>query len=207
MKTPSKAFVAVPALALLPLAVGAVSPGSHTTPGASAATKQSGRTILMPQIVHRGPKVAPSRMARLTGRVKFDPARPGRPVVIQRKVGNNPCSKVAVKRQNKHGAVAFKGRARTRGRLDPLPRRGRTLERTEPSGRTSTTRGRVAHGLPGRVPGHGTEPEQVGLPAPGRPQGRVRPCLLGEHEEGGEGAQRPCRPAGQDEPPTPTPPG
>jgi beta-glucanase (GH16 family) len=115
MKTTPKASVAVLALALLPLAVGVVAPGSQTTPSAAAATKQSGRTLLMPQIVHRGPKVAPSRMARLTGRVRFRPARPGRPVVIQRKVGNNPWRKVAVKRQNKHGAVAFKGRARTRG--------------------------------------------------------------------------------------------
>lgn len=83
-----------------------------TTPSASAATRQSGSTTLLPQIVQPGSGVALSDTARLAGSVRFSPARKGRPVVIQRRIGSGAWQNVTTKRENGAGLVKFTAAAK-----------------------------------------------------------------------------------------------
>jgi beta-glucanase (GH16 family) len=107
-----RAALALSAFALVVPTLGVVAPAGTTVPGADAAVRQGGTTILMPAIVQPGAKVAAANKARLTGKVKFRPIRKGRPVVIQRRVGKGPWQKVATKRQNGRGVVEFVAPAR-----------------------------------------------------------------------------------------------
>jgi beta-glucanase (GH16 family) len=111
MKLVLKVALGLFAFALLVPALDVVTPGG-TTPSASAAIRQSGKTVLLPQIVQPGATVASANGARLTGTVKFRPARKGRPVLIQRRIGSGSWRKVATKRQNGAGIVSFVGPAR-----------------------------------------------------------------------------------------------
>jgi beta-glucanase (GH16 family) len=76
---------------------------------ASAARVVPGRgvTWLLPPLAQQGVHEAPAGSARLAGVVRFTPARPGRQVVIQRRVAGGPWRSVLVKRQNRAGAVTF----------------------------------------------------------------------------------------------------
>jgi beta-glucanase (GH16 family) len=86
------------------------------------AVRGSGTTTLLPPIVHQGTRTAHAGRAKLAGTVKFSPARQGRRVVIQRRLGGRSWQKVAVKRQNRTGVVQFTAAAGRAGR--PFTYRG-----------------------------------------------------------------------------------
>jgi beta-glucanase (GH16 family) len=90
-----------------------VTPEAVTVQRAPAAR---GVTRLMPQIVQPGGKVAAAGSARLTGNVQFYPARPGRPVVVQRRLGTGPWRNVVTEKQNRAGVVYFVAAAAQGGR-------------------------------------------------------------------------------------------
>ncbi|HSE07195.1 MAG TPA: glycoside hydrolase family 16 protein [Nocardioidaceae bacterium] len=68
---------------------------------------QSGKTTLTPPVVQPGGRVDAADRARLIGRVRFHPARRGRPVVLQRRVGRQAWERVSVRKQNRWGVVRF----------------------------------------------------------------------------------------------------
>lgn len=111
MKFLAKSSVAAVALGLITPLLGV----AVTTAPVAAAVSQTGRTVLLPSIVQGGAKVAPSHRARLTGRIVFRPVRTGRPVAIQQRVGSGSWQTVTVQKQDRRGAVAFTGPARSRG--------------------------------------------------------------------------------------------
>lgn len=115
MKSMPRALSLLLAFGLVLSGAGLLALGATPSP-AEAAVRQSGRTVLLPQIVHNGNKAAASRAARLTGSVHFRPARAGRPVVIQRRVGRGPWRKVTVARQNRNGVVGFNAPAFAKNR-------------------------------------------------------------------------------------------
>jgi hypothetical protein len=79
---------------------------------AAAATRQTGRTALLPQVVQPGGTPANANAALVTGYVKFGPARKGRKVIVQKKLGTGVWRKHAVARQSGAGVVRFNGPAR-----------------------------------------------------------------------------------------------
>jgi hypothetical protein len=87
---------------------------SASVPSASAAVRQSGKTVVLPQIVQPGGKPATAAAARVAGQIKFRPARKGRTVVIQKRLGTGAWRKHTVTRQNKAGVVRFNGPASKR---------------------------------------------------------------------------------------------
>lgn len=111
MRSQHKSALALAALALLVPAL------ALTSGSASAATRQSGRTVLLPQIVQNGGTVAAADAAKLAGSVRFKPARKGRPVVIQRRIGTGAWQKVTTKRENGAGVVSFTGAAKKNGKF------------------------------------------------------------------------------------------
>lgn len=107
---------------------GGVTSAAGTTAASSTAARgaQSGATSLSAQIVQPGARKARAGNALLTGTVKFNPARKGRPVQIQRRVeGSGKWRTVARKQQDKRGRVSFNGKGYDRG--DPYEYRGRAL--------------------------------------------------------------------------------
>jgi beta-glucanase (GH16 family) len=66
-----------------------------------------GVTWLLPPLAQQGARPAWAGSARLAGVVRFSPARPGRQVVVQRRVAGGPWRSVVVKRQDRTGAVTF----------------------------------------------------------------------------------------------------
>jgi hypothetical protein len=98
------------ALALVALAL--VIPTLTLNGPAEAAARQTGRTVLLPQIVQPGGSPANANAARVTGYVKFSPARKGRKVIVQKKLGSGAWRKHSAARQNGAGTVSFSGPAR-----------------------------------------------------------------------------------------------
>jgi beta-glucanase (GH16 family) len=96
-------------------AIGLLSPLLVVTAGASsgAPTAQSGVTVLSAPFVQPGRGVAASSKAKLAGSVRFQPARKGRPVKIQRRVGDGSWTTVSRTRQDGAGTVRFVGAAYT----------------------------------------------------------------------------------------------
>lgn len=88
------------------------SPVSTSTTQQSSGAAQRGSTTLLPQIVQQGVEPARAGSARTAGTVKFSPARKGRKVIVQRKLGAGPWRKHVVRRQNGVGSVTFTGPAR-----------------------------------------------------------------------------------------------
>ena len=86
-------------------------PAQTAAPDPASKARQSGVTSLTAPVVQPGGRPASSSKARLAGSVQLTPARPGRPVVIQRQVAGGPWKRVARKPQNKAGAVHFTGPA------------------------------------------------------------------------------------------------
>lgn len=109
---------AAAALATIGLLVAGLSPpAAGPAVGAERATDARvvpgrGTTWLLPPLAQQGVRPAWANGARLAGVVRFSPARPGRPVVIQRRVAGGPWRTVVVKRQDRHGAVTFYAAAR-----------------------------------------------------------------------------------------------
>lgn len=87
-------------------------PGPAPVPAAAAAP-QRGVTSLTAPVIQPGGRPVRSTKARLSGTVKFSPARRGRPVMIQRRVDDGPWRRIARKRQNGSGAVRFTSAAQT----------------------------------------------------------------------------------------------
>ena len=87
-----------------------------------SAVRQQGTTRVLPPVAQQGRGVASAGRAKVTGTVTFSPARRGRVVVIQRRMRTGAWARYAVKRQNSHGVVAFRGAATQSGR--PLVYRG-----------------------------------------------------------------------------------
>lgn len=123
MKSVLKPALVLSALALVIPLLGVLGPAGVAAPAAEAAIRQSGSTALSPAIVQPGAKVAAAKKARLSGMVKFKPARKGRPVVVQRKVRGGAWQKVTTVRQNRAGVVRFTGPARN-ARNKPFSYRG-----------------------------------------------------------------------------------
>lgn len=92
-------------------------------PQASAVVTQRAATVLTAPVVQPGKDVARASRARLSGTVRLWPAREGRPVVIQRRVGNGPWSEVTTRRQDAAGTVGFTGASSSRGGM-PYEYRG-----------------------------------------------------------------------------------
>jgi beta-glucanase (GH16 family) len=99
-------------LATLGLLVAGVTAGVTQTAGAEPAAAHRvvpgrGVTWLLPPLAQQGARAAWAGSARLVGVVRFTPARPGRQVVIQRRVADGPWRSFVVKRQDGAGAVTF----------------------------------------------------------------------------------------------------
>jgi hypothetical protein len=116
-RTPAvaSALAAITLLALLGPA-----PSQATT--VRASHRVTGTTELLPPVVQPGRRVAAARGARLSGTVRFSPARRGRPVVLQRRLRGGPWRALATRRQGPRGVVAFTAKASRGGR--PFTYRG-----------------------------------------------------------------------------------
>ncbi len=106
-------------------AIGLLSPLLVLTsaPSSGAPSAQSGVTVLSAPYVQPGRGVASSTKAKLVGTVRFEPARLGRPVKVQRRAGDGSWKTVARARQDRGGTVRFTGAAHTPGGA-PLEYRG-----------------------------------------------------------------------------------
>jgi beta-glucanase (GH16 family) len=116
-RTPAvaSALAAVTLLALLGPAP------SQATP-VRAPHRVTGTTVLLPPVVQPGGRVAAASRARLSGTVRFTPARRGRPVVVQRRLPGGPWRALTTRRQGPRGVVAFTAKASRGGR--PFTYRG-----------------------------------------------------------------------------------
>jgi len=112
MRFSFRSLLALVALALVVPTLALTS--ESALPSADAAVRQRGTTVLLPQVVQNGAKVARADGARLAGSIRFRPIRKGRPVVIQRRIGTGAWHKVATKRQNGAGVVNFVAPAKKR---------------------------------------------------------------------------------------------
>ena len=98
------------------------SQGTSLTPPASGTgenvgrLRQSGRLRMLPQIVQPGPHIRSAAIARSAMFGKFEPARAGREVVLQRQSGTSWVN-VATDRQNRHGVAEFKAPAEVNGQV------------------------------------------------------------------------------------------
>jgi hypothetical protein len=98
------------------------SQGVSLTPPASVTgqtvvrLRQSGRLRMLPQIVQAGPHVRSAAVARSAMFGKFEPARAGREVVLQRQSGTSWVN-VATNRQDRHGVAEFKAPAEVDGHV------------------------------------------------------------------------------------------
>lgn len=127
-------FVATLALALtLPLLLAPASAGSDARrPGIEKRTGGSGTLVSLPPIVQPGTTPAsPSSAGQVVA--TFAPARPGRPVLLERRTGDT-WRQVARKRQDSWGSAAFAVqpgtyRARTETGLGPDVLTGRVVSR------------------------------------------------------------------------------
>jgi beta-glucanase (GH16 family) len=86
-----------------------------TPPAAAGQVDQQGTTSLMAPVVQPGRRPTTSTGARLAGSVQFRPARAGRPVIVERRLGTGDWQQVAARRQNAAGTVTFTGPAYARG--------------------------------------------------------------------------------------------
>ncbi|MGI8901271.1 MAG: glycoside hydrolase family 16 protein [Nocardioides sp.] len=115
LKQRTGAAAALVALALVVLGLETQVPSEAVLAG-RGDVRASGVTALLPPIVQQGRDTAYAGKAKLAGTVKFSPARQGRRVLIQRRLGGRPWQKVAVERQNRTGVVKFTGAAGRAGR-------------------------------------------------------------------------------------------
>ena len=97
--------------ALLATALCLVAVPADPTPARAVAARvaQDGTTSLSAPVVQQGRRPASSEQARLTGAVSFSPARRGRPVVVQRRLGEGAWHRVTIRRQDGSGTVRFTG--------------------------------------------------------------------------------------------------
>jgi hypothetical protein len=117
MKSFPRTFSMLLSLGVLVAGMALVTTTPALTPEAEAATRQSGRTVVLPQIVQPGGSPASAMGARIAGEVKFSPARKGRKVIIQKRLGTGVWRKHAVGRQNRVGVVKFAGPAKKGARF------------------------------------------------------------------------------------------
>ena len=103
-------LLTVPLATVLTLGAGCVD-GNRGTAAANQVTQRA-VTTLLPQIVQQGADPASAEAAKIQGSVRFSPARKGRPVIVQRRLGTGSWAKVKSTKQNGSGVVTFTGPAR-----------------------------------------------------------------------------------------------
>jgi hypothetical protein len=91
-------------------------PPASVTGETVAALRQSARLRMLPQIVQPGPHVRSPAEARSAMFGKFEPARSGRVVVLQRQSGTSWVN-VDTDRQNRHGVAEFRAPAEVDGHV------------------------------------------------------------------------------------------
>jgi beta-glucanase (GH16 family) len=78
-----------------------------SSPATGAAPRQRATLSVSPGIAQNGTHVASANGASLLGEASFSPARRGRPVLVQQRVGRSPWRTVMRTREDAHGRVRF----------------------------------------------------------------------------------------------------